>query len=196
MARKILVVEDDHNISDLIRMYLEKEGFEATSPRYCPTARSSPEASSPEALIFACTRWKLSPSRRGSSSPSYQASSSQQQAACHSASRPCRSSSARSSGVSPTTTAPLIRVTSDSVILSDADFINAAATLMQGRYDDYERASSVRPPAFPDPPVTPDPPVQAAEGQEVDLSTTRIFLAMLSSCPPAHSAGTGTSPQY
>lgn len=29
MARKILIVEDDHNISDLIRMYLEKEGFEA-----------------------------------------------------------------------------------------------------------------------------------------------------------------------
>ena len=28
VARKILVVEDDHNISDLIRMYLEKEGFE------------------------------------------------------------------------------------------------------------------------------------------------------------------------
>ncbi len=28
MARNILVVEDDKNISDLIRMYLEKEGFE------------------------------------------------------------------------------------------------------------------------------------------------------------------------
>jgi DNA-binding response OmpR family regulator len=28
MARTILVVEDDRNISDLIRMYLEKEGFE------------------------------------------------------------------------------------------------------------------------------------------------------------------------
>ena len=28
MARNILVVEDDHNISELIRMYLEKEGFE------------------------------------------------------------------------------------------------------------------------------------------------------------------------
>ena len=28
MARKILVVEDERNISDLIRMYLEKEGFE------------------------------------------------------------------------------------------------------------------------------------------------------------------------
>ncbi len=70
---------------------------------------------------------------------------------------------------SETNTVPLIRVTSDSVILSDTDFINAAATLMQGRYDDYERASSVRPPAFPDPPVTPDPPVQAAEGQKVYL---------------------------
>ena len=31
MARKILVVEDDRNISDLIRMYLEKEGFEVRS---------------------------------------------------------------------------------------------------------------------------------------------------------------------
>ena len=28
MARNILVVEDDRNISDLIRMYLDKEGFE------------------------------------------------------------------------------------------------------------------------------------------------------------------------
>ena len=28
MARRILVVEDDSNISDLIRMYLEKEGFD------------------------------------------------------------------------------------------------------------------------------------------------------------------------
>ena len=30
MARKVLAVEDDRNISDLIRMYLEKEGFEVT----------------------------------------------------------------------------------------------------------------------------------------------------------------------
>ena len=28
MARNILVVEDDHNISDLIHMYLVKEGFD------------------------------------------------------------------------------------------------------------------------------------------------------------------------
>ena len=33
MARKILVVEDDHNISDLIRMYLEKEGFRSEERR-------------------------------------------------------------------------------------------------------------------------------------------------------------------
>jgi len=31
MARNILVVEDDHNISELIGMYLEKEGFEVRS---------------------------------------------------------------------------------------------------------------------------------------------------------------------
>ena len=31
MARNILVVEADRNISDLIRMYLEKEGFEVTT---------------------------------------------------------------------------------------------------------------------------------------------------------------------
>ena len=31
MARKILAVEDDRNISDLIRMYLEKEGFDVTA---------------------------------------------------------------------------------------------------------------------------------------------------------------------
>ena len=31
MARNILVVEDDRNISELIRMYLEKEGFEVRS---------------------------------------------------------------------------------------------------------------------------------------------------------------------
>jgi len=31
MGRKILAVEDDHNISDLIRMYLEKEGFDVTT---------------------------------------------------------------------------------------------------------------------------------------------------------------------
>lgn len=68
-----------------------------------------------------------------------------------------------------TDTAPLIRVKSDSVILSDVDFINAAATLMRGRYDDYERASAARPPVDPNPPASADPPIQAAEGQKVYL---------------------------
>lgn len=35
MARNILVVEDDNNISNLIKMYLDKEGFDVASP---PTA--------------------------------------------------------------------------------------------------------------------------------------------------------------
>lgn len=65
--------------------------------------------------------------------------------------------------------APLIRVKSDDVILSDVDFINAAATLMRGRYDEFERASASRPPASADPPAHVDPPVQAAEGQKVYL---------------------------
>ncbi len=30
MARKVLIVEDDRNIADLLRLYLEKEGYEVT----------------------------------------------------------------------------------------------------------------------------------------------------------------------
>ena len=30
MARQVLIVEDDHNIADLLRLYLEKEGYEVT----------------------------------------------------------------------------------------------------------------------------------------------------------------------
>ena len=30
MAKSILIVEDDHNISELLRLYLEKEGYQAT----------------------------------------------------------------------------------------------------------------------------------------------------------------------
>lgn len=70
---------------------------------------------------------------------------------------------------SETDTAPLIRVKSDSVILSDESFIDAAATLMRDRCDEFERASGARPPAAPDPPASVDPPVQAAEGQKVCL---------------------------
>ena len=49
MARKILVVEDDHNISDLIRMYLEKEGFEVQAVfDFSPCASSCPAGKSGE----------------------------------------------------------------------------------------------------------------------------------------------------
>jgi len=79
-----------------------------------------------------------------------------------------------------TDTIPLIRVKSDSVILSDARFINAAATLMQSRYDEFQRAQSSRPaapstPGSPDSPsvpeivTPPEPSVQAAEGQRIFL---------------------------
>ena len=30
MARKVLIVEDDHNIADLLRLYLEKDGYEVS----------------------------------------------------------------------------------------------------------------------------------------------------------------------
>ena len=30
MARKVLIVEDDTNIAELLQLYLEKEGFEVT----------------------------------------------------------------------------------------------------------------------------------------------------------------------
>lgn len=70
--------------------------------------------------------------------------------------------------------APLIRVKSGSVILSDSDFISAAANLMTARYEEYERSLGGRP-SQPGPgPVTEepdgeDPPVQAAEGQKAYL---------------------------
>lgn len=73
--------------------------------------------------------------------------------------------------------APLIRVKSDSVILSDGEFISAATNLMTFRYDEYEKSLSQRPsgqhpstpPVSPEPSAPDDPPVQAAEGQKVYL---------------------------
>ena len=71
-----------------------------------------------------------------------------------------------------TDTIPLIRVKSGAAILSDARFINAAKTLMQTRYDDFERAQAPRPSGvttIPEPEPPPEPPIQAAEGQRVYL---------------------------
>ena len=68
---------------------------------------------------------------------------------------------------------PLIRVKSDSVVLSDRDFIYAATSLMSDWYNEYRRGQTSQPGSpstVPEPPVvTTDPPVQAAEGQKVYL---------------------------
>ncbi len=84
---------------------------------------------------------------------------------------------------SETDTVPLIRVKSDSVILSDSAFLNAAKTLMNSRYDEFERSQSSRPGPSPEPPSPPDPPAPAAEGQKVylifDGQNTRDILSVL-----------------
>lgn len=72
-----------------------------------------------------------------------------------------------------TDTIPLIRVKSSGVVLSDSRFLDAAKTLMQTRYDDFERANSTRPnggtTTVPEPDPVPEPPIQASEGQKVYL---------------------------
>lgn len=69
---------------------------------------------------------------------------------------------------SETGIAPLIRVKNDNVILSDAAFIDAAASLMQDRYSEYERSLSASVTPSPGLPVE-QPPIQAIEGQKVYL---------------------------
>ena len=52
MARNILVVEDDNNISDLIRMYLEKEGFEVRIAADGGKAVEEFKASEPDLVLL------------------------------------------------------------------------------------------------------------------------------------------------
>ena len=59
--------------------------------------------------------------------------------------------------------APLIRLTSDSVILEDARFIDSATTILTDRYNAYQRTLAEQEPDAP-PPIS-----QAAEGQKVFL---------------------------
>lgn len=69
-----------------------------------------------------------------------------------------------------TDTAPLIRVKNAAVILSDAAFIDAAASLMSDRYSEYRRDASSGGPGGGTPSLPPEPPVVAAEGQKVYLT--------------------------
>ena len=87
-----------------------------------------------------------------------------------------------------TSTIPLIRIKSDTVVLDDSMFVNAASSMMAGRYAEYEKlVNSSRPVEdeqnenqqgdqqneqkedTPDPPVVDDPPIHAAEGQKLYL---------------------------
>lgn len=65
--------------------------------------------------------------------------------------------------------APLIRVKNDRVILSDTDFLDAAANPMRERYEEYTRSQAGSPQPPPQPPGEDEPPVHAAEGQKVYL---------------------------
>jgi len=67
-------------------------------------------------------------------------------------------------------TAPLIRIKSDSVILSDRDFVDAAAIQMERAYADYQNAlqEEQEPPAPPRPDPSEELP-PAVEGQRVYL---------------------------
>lgn len=68
--------------------------------------------------------------------------------------------------VTETQTVPLVRLKSDTVVLNDRSFVDAASTLMASRYAAYEKL--VESSRLPDNPPSP-PPIQAAEGQKVYL---------------------------
>ena len=52
MAKTILIVEDDPNISELVQMYLEKEGYNTASP---PTADRDLICSGSSGPIWCCS---------------------------------------------------------------------------------------------------------------------------------------------
>lgn len=78
---------------------------------------------------------------------------------------------------SDTATVPLIRIKSETAVLDDASFISAAATMMAGRYAEYEKNVNTsqqeedkKPPKQPEKdPIEELPPIHAADGQKVYL---------------------------
>ena len=52
MARSVLVVEDDHNIADLLRMYLEKEGSAFVLPPDGGTALQEFAKAAPDLILL------------------------------------------------------------------------------------------------------------------------------------------------
>ena len=66
-----------------------------------------------------------------------------------------------------TSTVPLLRIKSSSVILDDRTFIDAASNMMTSRYAAYEKYVESMNPPVEDPPSP--PPIQAADGQKIHL---------------------------
>lgn len=52
MARKILIVEDDHNIRELLRLYLEREGYEVSEAENGAIGLSKWKAESPDMMLL------------------------------------------------------------------------------------------------------------------------------------------------
>ena len=76
-----------------------------------------------------------------------------------------------------TALAPMVRVRSDTAVLSDSQFIDAATTLMASRYNAYEQSKKPTPTPKPDnepntDPIVPDPPQETEE--EISKTTARI----------------------
>ena len=76
---------------------------------------------------------------------------------------------------------PMVRVRSDTAVLSDSQFIDAATTLMASRYNAYEQSKKPTPTPKPDnetntDPIVPDPPQETEE--EISKTTARILLGI------------------
>lgn len=76
--------------------------------------------------------------------------------------------------------APLVRITNENVILSDTQFVDAAATLMTSRYSAYQQSKKAPAATNPDTPAQPDDPAQ--NGEEKDdggnKATAKVYLAL------------------
>ena len=52
MAKKILIVEDDDNIRELLRLYLEREGYEITEAENGAVGLSKWKAENPDMMLL------------------------------------------------------------------------------------------------------------------------------------------------
>ena len=98
-----------------------------------------------------------------------------------------------------TALAPMVRVRSDTAVLSDSQFIDAASTLMASRYNAYEQSKKPTPTPKPDnetttDPIAPDPPQETEE--EPSKTTARILLGIRADTPQNTAAILNTLDRY